>query len=110
MTALFIAHGRFQPLDPEILDHRVGEQFAAHLLDVRVAGAVGKVELDQLAGADIVDAGKAEPFERMVDRLALRVEHSGLEGDEHARFHGLCLMDAGVRGAMTLGRARGKPG
>ena len=45
----------------------------------RVAGAVGEVELDQLAGADIVDAGKAEPFERMVDRLALRVEHTGLK-------------------------------
>ena len=79
---------RLQPLDPEILDHRVGEQLAAHLLDVAVAGAVGQVELDQLAGADVIDAGKAEPLERMVDGLALRIEHAGLQGDEDARFHG----------------------
>ena len=48
------------PLDPEILDHRIGEQLAAHRLDVGVAGAVGEVELDQLAGADVLDAGEAE--------------------------------------------------
>ena len=48
-------------LDPEILDHRVGEQLAAHLLDLGVARAVGEVELDQLAGADVLDAGEAEP-------------------------------------------------
>ena len=93
MTALFIAG--CHPLDPEILDHRVGEQLAAHRLDVGVAGAVGKVELDQLAGADVLDAAEAEAFERMVDRLALRVEHAGLQGDEHARFHGLGLPAGG---------------
>src|SRR4051812_14707756 len=53
-----------QPLDPEILDHGIGEQFPAHVLDVGIARAIGKVELDQLAGADIVDARKAEPLER----------------------------------------------
>ena len=58
-------------------------------------GAVGKVELDQLARADVVDAGKAEALERMVDRLALRVEHAGLEGDEDARFHEFSPADAG---------------
>ena len=42
-----------------------------------IARAVGEVELDQLAGADVVDARKAEAFERMVDRLALRVEDAG---------------------------------
>src|SRR3954454_24387441 len=44
-----------EPLDPEILDHRIGQQLAAHVLDLAVAGALGKVELYQLAGADIVD-------------------------------------------------------
>ncbi len=57
------------------------------VFDVGVAGAVGEVELDQLSGADIVDPGKAETFERMMDRLALRIEHAGLEGDENAGFH-----------------------
>src|SRR5206468_7217542 len=78
-----------EPLDPEIFDDRVGQQLAAHILDLAVAGAVGEVELDQLAGTDIVDARKAEAFERMVDRLALRVEDAVLERDEDARFHGL---------------------
>ena len=64
----------------------------------RVAGAVGEVELDQFAGADIVDAGKAEPFERVVDGLALRVEDSVLEGDEDARFHEHLPDGSGVRG------------
>ena len=45
--------------------------------------AVGEVELDQLAGADVVDAGKAEPLEGMMDRLALRIGDSGLQGDEN---------------------------
>src|SRR5206468_9594189 len=45
--------GVLQPFDAEILDHRVGEQFAAHVLDVGIAGAVSEVELDQLAGADL---------------------------------------------------------
>ena len=73
-------HAVVQPLDPEILDHRVGEQLAAHVLDLRVAGAVGKVELDQLAGAHVVDAREAKAFERVVDRLALRIEHAVLRG------------------------------
>src|SRR5215210_8669660 len=83
--------GVLQALDAEILDHCVREQFAAHLLDVAIAGAVGEVELDQLAGADVIDPAKAEPFERVVDGLALRVEYAGLEGDEDSRFHGIRL-------------------
>src|SRR4051794_21726453 len=76
-----------QALDAEILDDRVGEKLAAHLLDRGVLGAVGEVEFDQLPRADIVDAGKTEALERVVDGLALGVEHTGLQGDEHARFH-----------------------
>src|SRR5947208_1752066 len=87
ITALFMSLHVLQPLNPEVLDHRVGEQFPAHVLDVGIARAIGKVELDQFAGADIVHARKAEPLERVMDGLALRVENAGLEGDEHARFH-----------------------
>src|SRR4051812_23624904 len=62
-----------EALDPEILNDRVGEQFSAHVLDVKILGAIGKVELDQFAGADVVHARKAETFERVVDGFALRV-------------------------------------
>ena len=71
-------------------------------------GAVGEVELDQLARADVVDAGKAEPFERVVDRLALRVEDAGLQGDEHARFHGFRLSLGEGRAPMASLSIRGK--
>ncbi len=93
MTALFKPAGS-SPLDAEILDDRVGEQLAAHRLDVRIGRAVGELELDQLAGPDVLNARKAEPFERMMDGLALRVEDAGLQSDEDARFHG-CLCCAG---------------
>src|SRR5688572_10316117 len=89
-TALFMSGGL--PLDLEILDHRIGQQLAAHFGDLVVAGVLGEVELDQLAGADVLDPAEAEAFQRMVDRLALRVEDAGLEGDEHARFHGAGLL------------------
>src|SRR6185437_9622495 len=113
MTALFMASvhtgkicgkrgssGVLQTLDPEILDHRVGEQLAAHVLDVRIARRVGKIELDELARPHIVDARKPQPLQRMVDGLALRVEDTGLEGDEDSRFHGL---------PMAVGLRRDKP-
>ena len=48
------------PLDPEILDDGVGEELSAHRLDLLVADLVLQVELDQLAGADVVDSGEAE--------------------------------------------------
>src|SRR5206468_10028712 len=37
--------GVFEPLDPKILDDRVGEELAAHVLDLGICGAVGQVEL-----------------------------------------------------------------
>src|SRR5689334_10276413 len=86
MTALFIVRSCqrnmretwhssvLEPLDPEILNNRIGQQLPAHILDFAVAGAVRKVELDQLARADVVDAGEAEPFECVVDSLTLRIE------------------------------------
>src|SRR5690242_14961022 len=79
--------GVFELLDPEILDHRIRQQLAAHVLDLGIAGAVGKVELDQLACAHVVHARKTQPLESMMDRLALGVEHTVLESNEDARFH-----------------------
>ena len=100
MTAVFMRLRH--PLDAEILDDRVGEELAAHRLDVAVAGAVGQVELDQLAGADILDAVETQAFERVVDRFSLRVEHPGLEGDEDAGFHVARSYDGGdLRASFT---------
>src|SRR5436190_23726139 len=58
--------GVLQPFDAKVLDDRVGQQLAAHVLDVRVAGALGEIELDQLAGAHVVHARKAQSFERVM--------------------------------------------
>src|ERR1700681_409210 len=70
--------------DRVVFDHRVGEQFLAHRLDFfarlrRVA--LVDLDLDQLALADLADAGKAQCGEGVADRLGLRVEHPGLEAD-----------------------------
>ena len=86
MTAERKAHAA-NPLDPVVLDHHVGEQLAAHVVERRIGDAVIDLELDQLAGADVLDAGKAQPLERMLDRAALRIEHAGLEADGDADFH-----------------------
>ena len=49
---------------------------------------VVELEFDQLPRTDIVDAGKAEALQRMMDGLALRIEDAVLEGDEDADLHG----------------------
>src|SRR5689334_7916775 len=100
--------GVFELLDPEILDDGVGEQFPAHVLDVGIAGAVGKVELDQLARTHVVHAGKAEPLERVVDRFALGVENPGLESDEDPRFHARFLTVCCSVAPMVTRWGRGK--
>ena len=46
------------------------------------------VQFDQAPGADIVDAGKAQPFQRVMDRPPLGVEHAVLQADMDADFHG----------------------
>jgi hypothetical protein len=97
-----------EALDPEILDDRIGKQLAAHVLDVGFLGSIGEVELDQFAGADVVHARKAETLERVVDRLALGVEDSGLESDENARFHGPALSEMSGRGPYGCGAAQGQ--
>ncbi len=56
--------GRFMgsgPLDPVILDHGVGEQLEAHLVELMSVTPLVMLDLDQLALAHIVDAREAEP-------------------------------------------------
>src|SRR5918995_3423257 len=66
------------------LDHRIREQFLAHLEDTtpRLVG-IGGVErqLDELTDAHIADARISECRERTLDRLTLRVGNSVLEHD-----------------------------
>src|SRR5690606_38048966 len=77
-------------LDGIVLDHRVGEQLLAHGLDrgARLFGiALRQLELDDLALAHVVHSGEAEGGERVLDRLALGVENTALQGDVNACFH-----------------------
>src|SRR3546814_7391645 len=91
MTAVFmgglpsVASGAF---DAVVFDDGVGEQLRAHRIEIGVADVVGNLELDEAPRADIVDPGKAQPFERMMDRLALRVENPRLERHIDIHFHG----------------------
>src|SRR3546814_11450857 len=59
------------------------------------------LELDEAARAHVADAAETELFQRMVDRLALRVEHPRLERHIDLDFHGadLCERGAGKMGA-----------
>src|SRR5690606_23140446 len=73
-----------------VLDHRVGQQLAAHLLRRRLGlcrVALREIELDILALPDVPDAGEAQHFQRMVDGLALRVENAVLQRDMYFRLH-----------------------
>src|SRR5829696_7863781 len=77
-------------LDAIVLDHRVGEEpFAGVLQRALGLALVGGVELDveDLALAHARDALDAERLERSLDRLPLRVEDAGFEGDGDTRFH-----------------------
>jgi hypothetical protein len=76
-------------LEPgKVFDHHGREQLAAHFVERGIAGVVGHVELDQSPGAHIAHPGKAQPFQGMLDRAALRIEHPILETDVDADFHG----------------------
>src|SRR5690606_30448486 len=77
-------------LECVILDDQVGEQFAAHALDLRARhGLVGRgqIDLDVLTLAYFLDSRKAEPGERVLNGLALRVEDTVLERDADTGFH-----------------------
>src|SRR4051812_32779395 len=67
-----------------VLDHRVGEKLFAYPLYLLARPAfvgLGQVDLDVLALPDVVHASEAEARQRVLDRLALRVENAGLERD-----------------------------
>src|SRR5579864_8648879 len=76
--------------DRVILDDRVGEELPAHVFDPgapRCGIAVGQFEFDELPLADLADPVEPEPLQGVADRLPLRVEYAGLEGDVNACLH-----------------------
>src|SRR6516165_5168747 len=77
-------------VDRVVLDHRIGEQFLAHRLDL-FAGAdrisFRKIELDQLALAHLSNPRESKTCERIADRLTLRVQHARLQHYVNPRFH-----------------------
>src|ERR1700736_1809654 len=88
MTGLGCAASR--DFDRVVLDDRVGRELPAHLLDPGAGGhrvGLGELELDQLALAHFADIDKAESFQCVADRLALRIEHPRLQADMDARLH-----------------------
>ncbi len=78
-------------LDPVFLDDRVGQDLMSDGLDLFVSflagDAIGNGNVEDLALAHIGDGAMAEPAECGADRLALRVEDRGFEGNEDASFH-----------------------
>ena len=81
-----------EELDAEILDDGVGKNVARDGLDVLVGllprDAVGERDIEELALPHGRDGGIAETVERRANGLALRVQHSGLQRNEDASFHG----------------------
>src|SRR5689334_22855984 len=63
----------------EVLDDAVGEETLAHLADARLralAADVGEVEIDDLPDPHVGDLRIAEAVQRVLDRLALRIENA----------------------------------
>ena len=57
------------------------------LLLLRAGIPLVDLDLDDLAHAHFADPFEAERAERMAHRLALRIEHAGLQGHMHPRAH-----------------------
>src|SRR5690606_15879250 len=89
--------GRSGPFDPIILDHGIGEQLRTHGVEIGVADIVGDIELDEAAGAHVAHAAEAQSLQRVMDRLALRVENPWLERHIDLDFHEANLCER-VRG------------
>src|SRR5215470_14366151 len=99
-------------LDGIVLDHGVGEELLAHLVDAGAGlGLVGvaQVELDIFALAHIIDAGKTQRGEGVLDGATLRVEHARLQGDVdlclHCTVSGPCMSRRPASGRMPRRRA-----
>src|SRR5450756_1320210 len=77
-----------------VLDDRVGEQLAAHVVDLRAGGLGGETvtgdgEVDDLADLDTAHTCEPEVGERALDGGTLRVEDALLGRDAHADVHRL---------------------
>src|SRR5262249_29138443 len=75
----------------EVLDYRIGEKLFAYPLYLLARPdrvGFGQIDLDVFALPHVVDAAKAQVRQRVLDRLALRVEDTGLKRDPDTRLHG----------------------
>ena len=95
-------------LDPVVLDDRVGEQLVGRLLEQRLgllAVAALDLDVEHLALAHACDAVDAERFQRPFDRLALRIENAGFQGDGDAGLHD-AFISAALRCSVDIGANR----
>src|SRR5581483_8416018 len=91
-TAEFMDLASAQNLDPIVLDHGIGQQLVGGLLEQSFGlGPVGALKLDveDLALAHAGDAVDAERAQCAFDRLALRIEDAGFQGDGDAGLQNL---------------------
>jgi hypothetical protein len=73
---------------------RVGEDFfgdVLHLLQGFVAGQAFDIQDEKFALADVFDGGVAQPRERMLDCLSLRIEYRALRHHPNVCFHGVSI-------------------
>ena len=65
-----------------------GDRIVCHLTIQGVTrSSVGEADAQSEKSEIAGTAAEAQAFQCMMDRLPLRVEDAGLQGDEHARFH-----------------------
>src|SRR4029078_8130610 len=79
-----------QHLDAVVLDHRVGQQFLGGVFQRRLGACpVGAIDLDieHLALADAGHPADTKRLQSTLDRLALRIENTGFQGDGDAGLH-----------------------
>src|SRR5208282_3397706 len=90
-----ITAARMRPstdLDRVVFDDRIGEQALASLGEPPARGRVVlaiDLDVENLALAHAFKPVDGKALERALDRLALRIEHSGFQGHDDARFHRL---------------------
>ena len=88
--------------DGVIFNHGIGQQLLAHAVELRTRGSlVGSLKghIKDLALTHRADIAETEAGQSAFDGLPLRIEHTGLEGDNDTSLHGSRLVieeDAGV--------------
>src|SRR5258708_3413882 len=84
-------------LDAIILDHRIGQHVARDLVDLLArlfgSGGGGQVDVEKFPLAHARDGGVPQSVQCPADRLTLRIEHGGLEGNKYASLHTPTLLD-----------------